>query len=319
MQRFENVSVPVDFSASSKQAYVFAKKLFGRPDTTLHIAHFVPKLPKHLHRVLFPYAAMGEDEVEFEHEIQRAAQKRLKKHLGLGDDEDATVEIGEPRADVPKFISASAADLVVMSAFGESGPIADAVGSLTERVVKTSVAPVLVTRDFETHPEINRILFATDLTRANGAAYGAAMRMAMDVEASVEALYVIPDPLLADTNNILRHVVKFDQQKIVNRSRDRIDALFERLVDNIGDIGHAEKTDVTTLAKRRKVVVGDPADSILQRADQINADLIVVGSQKAEKGGRLRFGSVAAEVLRRAPTHVMVVPIDPTPQLSDES
>jgi nucleotide-binding universal stress UspA family protein len=53
-------------------------------------------------------------------------------------------------------------------------------------------------------------------------------------------------------------------------------------------------------------VSGEPADELVQKAEELGADLIVVG-----RGGRspLRrlLGSVSARVLRRAPCDVLVV------------
>ena len=52
---------------------------------------------------------------------------------------------------------------------------------------------------------------------------------------------------------------------------------------------------------------GDPATEILQFAQQIKCDLIVMGTHGRTGLGRLFLGSVAEQVLRKAPCAVLTV------------
>jgi nucleotide-binding universal stress UspA family protein len=52
--------------------------------------------------------------------------------------------------------------------------------------------------------------------------------------------------------------------------------------------------------------VGDPADSLIETARALHADLVVVGRRKRAVK-RLVLGSVSAKVVRRAPCDVLVV------------
>lgn len=51
----------------------------------------------------------------------------------------------------------------------------------------------------------------------------------------------------------------------------------------------------------------DPTDAILDAADQIDADLIVVGSRGESAAKRAIHGSVATKVLHHAPCSVLVI------------
>lgn len=53
------------------------------------------------------------------------------------------------------------------------------------------------------------------------------------------------------------------------------------------------------------VVDGDPAKALCSEAERLDADLIVVGSVRTQGIGRV-LGSVAADVLKRAPCGVLV-------------
>jgi nucleotide-binding universal stress UspA family protein len=55
----------------------------------------------------------------------------------------------------------------------------------------------------------------------------------------------------------------------------------------------------------KKVCVGDPARTLCDEADRLDARAIVVGNRRVSGVGRL-LGSVAGEVIRRAPCDVLV-------------
>jgi nucleotide-binding universal stress UspA family protein len=55
------------------------------------------------------------------------------------------------------------------------------------------------------------------------------------------------------------------------------------------------------------LVEGNPATAILRAAKEINCDLIVMGTHGRTGLNRLLMGSVAEEVVRKAPCHVLIV------------
>lgn len=324
MLQIETVLVPVDFSSSALCAFEFARSLKAEdPDRpTVQIAHAVDPLQAHVRDVLFPYAPLGEDEVEFEYELLQASRRRVREHLSLeGRDKDGLpeprVELGRPGDLIPEIARTTPADLIVMGAFGQGGVYPDALGCVTERMLRSARQPVLLVRDYDPKPAIRRITVACDLTRSSTEVLLAALMLALATGASLELLYVVPDPLALDTNQVLKSLLKFDRNSVVKRARSRVDPLFDRLRDSL-EVPFAVQSEVEQLLGRRKIVVGDPAEAILERAHQVSSDLIVLGSQKADRTGRAQLGKIAHTVARRAPTHVMVVPVDPQQALGDE-
>jgi nucleotide-binding universal stress UspA family protein len=53
---------------------------------------------------------------------------------------------------------------------------------------------------------------------------------------------------------------------------------------------------------------GPAADSILEKAGEIEADLIVIGAQRHGRFYRMFFGDTGDELMRRSPCPVLVVP-----------
>ena len=114
----EYVVVPVDLSASSRGAFALARSIGDSPPKT-HLVHAWGGWPTYLERVLFPYAPLGEDVVEFEHEIAVEAEAAIFDTFGLPEElpddiDDPAIIRGYPRDVLPEHIQGIAADLVVV-------------------------------------------------------------------------------------------------------------------------------------------------------------------------------------------------------------
>jgi nucleotide-binding universal stress UspA family protein len=64
---------------------------------------------------------------------------------------------------------------------------------------------------------------------------------------------------------------------------------------------------IHTVRAERRCVVGDPASEILRVAKEIQADMIVLGTHGRTGVKRLLMGSVAEQVLRKAPCMVLTI------------
>ena len=88
-----------------------------------------------------------------------------------------------------------------------------------------------------------------------------------------------------------------DLQWMVN-PREEVDATLSEAADMVRDAG----VDVETFARE-----GDPADAILDVAEERDADLIVVGSKGMTGARRFVLGSVPNKVSHHAPCAVLIV------------
>jgi nucleotide-binding universal stress UspA family protein len=61
------------------------------------------------------------------------------------------------------------------------------------------------------------------------------------------------------------------------------------------------------------VFVGDPKDSIIERAIEIKASMIVLGTHGRTGLSHLLMGSTAEYVIRHSPIPVLVIPINNYP------
>lgn len=311
MYKIEQVLVPVDFSSFSRAALSFARSL-GEHPPRVHLAHILAPWRPYLRRAFFPYAALGEDDVEFEQELMEEARRSLLKHLQIELDKekfiaDFSLEYGNIRDTLAARARKIGPDLIVMGAYGEGGVQPHLLGSTAEKLLRSAHAPTLLVRDFGRTPAVKHIVVGVDLSPNSPSIISRALSLALLLGADLQLVYVLPDPLLGDTNKLLARAIKVDSDKILSRSRARIEALFERVIDQV-DVDFPAQDKAQRLLSKRKLIVGDPAHALIDYADAVDADLIVAGAHSTSTPGTRRLGRVAWNIARSAPTHVMVVP-----------
>jgi len=94
-----------------------------------------------------------------------------------------------------------------------------------------------------------------------------------------------------------RRDVPDDVQWMVNPRED-----VQAVLDEAAEVIKGDGVDVETFARE-----GDPADAILDVAEETNADLIIVGNKGMTGARRFLLGSVPNKVSHHAPCNVMIV------------
>ena len=88
-----------------------------------------------------------------------------------------------------------------------------------------------------------------------------------------------------------------DMQWSINERED-VEATLKNAAEKVGEAG----VDVETFARQ-----GDPADAILDVAEEHDADLIVVGNKGMTGAKRFLLGSVPNRVSHHAPCSVLII------------
>lgn len=83
-------------------------------------------------------------------------------------------------------------------------------------------------------------------------------------------------------------------QRVLDARRAQVEGLAHRYFQHVPVDTHVE-------------ISGDPADEILRKAREIEANGIAVGAQKQSSLAAAILGSVAADVVRRSPVPVLVI------------
>jgi nucleotide-binding universal stress UspA family protein len=129
---------------------------------------------------------------------------------------------------------------------------------------------------------------------------GEAVRQATELAKAVGAKIFVVSAFEPVGNQRLREErqqVPEDMSWMVNQRED-VDATLRAAAEDIKEAG----VDVETFARQ-----GDPADAILDVAEEKTADLIVVGNKGMSGAKRFLLGSVPNKVSHHAPCSVMII------------
>ena len=140
------------------------------------------------------------------------------------------------------------------------------------------------------------IVVGTDGSETAGEAVREAIELAKLVGASIELVSAY-EPV---SNQRLREESRQapeDTQWMIN-PREDVDATLSEAADRVREAG----VEVDTFARE-----GDPADAILDVAEERNADLIVVGNKGMTGAKRFLLGSVPNKVSHHAPCSVLII------------
>lgn len=141
---------------------------------------------------------------------------------------------------------------------------------------------------------INHILHPTDFSTNSQNAWHLACALARDHGAEVSLVHV----------NLLPTMAYGEFGAVPPETYDK-----EVLSNQLGQIEAADRS----LTIHRFILEGEPAEEIVRFAKEHECDLIVMGTHGRTGLGRLLMGSVAENVVRRAPCPVLTVK-EPMPQ-----
>jgi nucleotide-binding universal stress UspA family protein len=143
---------------------------------------------------------------------------------------------------------------------------------------------------------IRSIVVGTDGSDTATKAVREAAELARDVGARVDLVsaYV---PVSSQRLREEAREVPDDLQWMIN-PREDVDAKLQAAADVVSGLG----VEVSTFARE-----GDPADAILDVAEERNSDLIVVGNKGMTGAKRFLLGSVPNKVSHHAPCSVLII------------
>ena len=281
----DRILVPTDGSEGATAALEYAIEFARTREATLHVLYVVDTtrdgLTASAEDVLEVYERTGAETV--------AAAAERARERGVSALE--VVDRGDPHAVVREYADEQDIDLVVMGTHGRRGLERFFLGSVTERVVRTSPVPVLTVKAERsgTYP-LEDVVVATDGSECARAAIERGVAMAAADGATVHLLSVV--------------------DVTVGGGDVTTGELFEGLEAATLEILE-EASEVATAAGAPAVVtaleVGRVASEITAYAQEHEADAIVVGTHGRRGIERYLMGSVAERVVRTADRPVMTV------------
>jgi len=157
-------------------------------------------------------------------------------------------------------------------------------------------------------PEINKILYATDLSTGSSHVFRYALSLARRYQAQVSILHVV-EPLTTFAQSLVElHISHQTSEDLHAEIRTQLlDKLKERLHTFCEQEACATEEN---LVADIQVIEGPPAATIIKQSEDCQADMIVMGTHQHSSLGEALLGTTAHKVLNRSalPTLLIRVP-----------
>ena len=139
------------------------------------------------------------------------------------------------------------------------------------------------------------IVVGVDLNEADEAVIQEAVSLARDTQATLHLVHAFP----AETS-VMDYVVyvPVDPEKR-NAAISDVQEKLESLASELQDKG---------VQARGRIRFGHPHDEVLEYAEEVQAEVIVVGTQSRNAVSRALLGATADKIVRRSPIPILVVP-----------
>lgn len=166
----DTILVPIDFSDTSKNAFLYAQQLAEVLGSEIQLVHVTlpsssPPMP-HTPSVYFEEHSEYAME-QMKHFVQNNTLVRTNGMVSPTVKIDTNVIVGYTGEELVRFSKEKSVDMVVMGTTGESTLLRKMFGSVSTYVCKNAWTPVLLIPKGTSYKEVKNIVFATDKERVD--------------------------------------------------------------------------------------------------------------------------------------------------------
>lgn len=157
-------------------------------------------------------------------------------------------------------------------------------------------------------PEVKKILYASDIEKGARPAFRAALSLCGHYHAQITYLHVLENEhqdnmalqsLLKDEG--MREMYENSLGDLKTKLEARIDRFFKEEVEEIDML---KEEQISSIIRE-----GKPWKAIVDAADEIEADVIVMGTRPHSGIGQMLVGSTATKVMQNSKRPVLIVPL----------
>lgn len=294
--RLPTVLCPIDFSDASKSALCYATAIADHFGARLAVLTVDDPLLAEVAKTTGRVPSLA---AETERELRRFCDDTLAQLPAGPKSVEYHVAVGKPATEILRAATEQNADLIVISSHGRSGVRKMFFGSTTERVLRETMVPVLITPDerppatslSEIARHVNRVVAPVDLTEASSHQIRVAGGIAQALGTPLIVAHVV-EPIFVPYS--VRLAIPGAEAARRADAEERLSAL-----------AAAAPAGVTT---ESIVLTGEPSEEIMRLIDARRAKLVVMGLHSSGLLGP-RMGSVTYRVL--CTTHALVLAVPP--------
>lgn len=158
-------------------------------------------------------------------------------------------------------------------------------------------------------PKITKILYATDLSPNSRYAFGYAINSALKHDAFIIILHVLESVSAAVRAQVESYLDEDQRKKIFDGKVAEAIELIDQRLKRFCEEELADVPNATDRVQSIEVCEGFAPDLILEKANELDCDAIVMGTHGKGIIANTFLGSTAKRVLRRAHKPIFIIPL----------
>lgn len=282
----------IDFSPASPNVLSHAVRAAG-DDGDLLAVHVLNASRLHHWRKMRGDSAREEEMVQ---QAEAKLERLVGEHTAAGDVERRVLR-GRPAAEIEALVDREQAQLLVIAANDLSKK---RLGSVSSHLVRAAHCDVLVVRDWQ-DGNFHRVLVCVDLSTVSASLLERAIGIARADGAELEIVHVIFPPDRDLWGELIEEPGEEDGPDYVERARAKVRQDLERFLEPFA-------TQLEGLSWKYEVLESAvPSMALTFHAEDIGADLVVLGTRGHGKLGAMFLGTNAERLLNDATVSVLAV------------
>ncbi len=297
---YEGILVPLDGSITAESAIPYAVELADNFGSQLFLVEVCDPNSGDKERYCQDYLDSVTEKVKLQLIDRKVARSVIVRHQVLQ---------GKPANEITRFSDSNSIRLIVMSRYGASGESTWFLGSIADKILRAARKSLLLVKEppsdevLQNNKLIRRLVVPLDGSEYGAAALPTAKSLSQVLKAKMELLRVVVpsspqrSDFLSFTDTTIEELIaqaEKGQQQRIAAAEDYLHHVEELLKES----GHAVSTTV---------ILGAPAERILDYAEENEIDLICMSSHGRSGITRWIFGSVTEKVLHTGKVPVLVV------------
>jgi nucleotide-binding universal stress UspA family protein len=287
----KTIIVPLDGSALAEQALPLASTIAAKQNAELILTTAIKAGDRWVDDGI-----VRQWEAEEQAGVEAYVRSTVDKLEEQGIRVRSHVDWGRPQIVIENVADREGADLIVMTTHGRSGVSRWTMGSVADKVLRTTNTPLILIHPTTHAPvlqTVQRIVVALDGSELAEAALPEAERFARTMNASILLVRAVVPPAILHGGEIVPGALP-----VLDELETEASQYLERTAERVR--AHGVEVDL-------KVAAGIPAEVLLDVANDNGADLIVMTTHGRSGLDRWMFGSVADAVVRHGELPVLVI------------
>lgn len=303
---YKKMLVPLDGSDLAERVFVYVKELAGRLDLQVELLHVCA-------REQYEMLPMHEAYMDRVADKLRSQTDEVRTTTGGSPEAEAVrivgrVRVGYAAEEILRYADEEKVDIILMATHGRSGITRWVLGSVADKVLRVAKVPVLLVRTgipeevmYDKWPK-RTILVPLDGSKLAEAVlpHVEALARQRGVEVTEVVLLRVNEPLVILADYPASRPVSWEEhvEQMMARSKEEGEQYLADVQKRIAGAG---------LKVRSEVIVGTPADAIIDYSSQNRFNFIVMATHGRSGLSRWAFGSVAEKVLIGGSSPVLLV------------